>query len=107
MKPSWTASRASSWIAKDQPRGGVQARHLRAGERFEGVMIAPLRPFDQVPLIHDRLVLAATVWPRDDGMASPSRESFRDMETRSMPDEWSGTAERSLPPGLTRRARCA
>ena len=46
-------------VPKDQTRGGVQARDLRPGERFEGVMIAPLRSLDQVPVVHDRLGLDA------------------------------------------------
>ena len=42
-------------MPEDQARRRVQSRDLRPGERFEGVMITPLRPFDQVPSVHDRL----------------------------------------------------
>ena len=69
-------------IPKDQACGRVEARDLRAGERFEGVMIAPLRSFDQVSLVHDRLWLDAGICRVSDGMASPSSKSFPDMETR-------------------------
>ena len=64
-------------VAEDQAGGRVQPRDRRAGERFEGVMIAPLRSLDQVPLIHDGP--RGSVRPSGritDRMASPSRESF-------------------------------
>jgi len=40
-------------VPEDQPGGRVQPRDGRAGERGEGVMIAPLCPFDEVSLVHD------------------------------------------------------
>ncbi len=53
MDPSWTPSRASSRVPEDQPGGRVQPRDGVAGKRRECVMIAPLRPFDEVSLVHD------------------------------------------------------
>jgi hypothetical protein len=39
-------------------------------------MITPLRAFDQVSLIHDRLGFVAVIRRVTDGIASPSSESF-------------------------------
>ena len=40
-------------VPEDQPGRRVQPRDGRAGERGEGVMIAPLCSFDEVSLVHD------------------------------------------------------
>ena len=53
MNPSWTASRASSRVPEDQSGCRVQPRNGRAGERREGVMIAPLGSCDEIELVHD------------------------------------------------------
>lgn len=42
-------------VSKDQPGGRVQPCEGSAGDRSEGVMIAPLRSFDETTLIHGRL----------------------------------------------------
>ncbi len=42
-------------VAEDEARSRVQARDGRAGERRKGVMIAPLRSFDETSLVHGRL----------------------------------------------------
>ena len=40
-------------VPEDQPGGRVQPRDGIAGQRREGVMIALLRPLDEVSLVHD------------------------------------------------------
>ena len=40
-------------VPEDQPGRRVQPRDGVAGKRREGVMIAPLRPLDEVSLVHD------------------------------------------------------
>ena len=40
-------------IAQDEPGGSVQPEERGACQRGEGVMIAPLCPFDEVSLVHD------------------------------------------------------
>ena len=39
-------------VPEDEPGGRVQPRERRVDERDEGVMIAPLRPFDECSLVH-------------------------------------------------------
>jgi hypothetical protein len=64
-------------VAKDQAGCGVQTGHQGPGERFEGVMIASLRSFDQVPLIHHRpRGSVRTIGRITDRMAPPLGESF-------------------------------
>ena len=46
-------------VPEDQSGRCVQPRDGRAGERGEGVMIAPLCPLDEVSLVHDRLWFGA------------------------------------------------
>ena len=41
-------------VPEDQAGGRVQAHDGDANERREGVVIAPLRPFDEVSLVHSR-----------------------------------------------------
>ena len=84
---SWTASRASSAVPEDQAGGRVQPRDGRAGERGEGVMIAPPRPLDEPSLVHGRLGrVARPLWSRSQGMATSSRELF---PSQSLPAEGS------------------
>ena len=40
-------------VPEDQPGCRVEPRDGRAGKLREGVMIAPLRPLDEVSLVHD------------------------------------------------------
>lgn len=42
-------------VPEDEAGGSVQSRKGRAGDRGEGVMIAPSRSFDETPLVHGRL----------------------------------------------------
>ncbi len=64
-------------VPQDQPCGRVQSRDGRAGKQCEGVMIAPLRPLDEVSLVHDNPRWCAAVWSRSHGMASIPGDSFR------------------------------
>ena len=64
-------------VAEDQPGCRVQPRDGRADEHREGVMIASLRPVDEVSLVHG--CLRSSARPQrscSDGMAFVTRESF-------------------------------
>ena len=56
-------------VPDDESGCRVQPRDERAGENGEGVMIAPLRPFDEFSLVHDPpdFVVGAAVSSRSDG----------------------------------------
>ena len=82
MNPSWTASRASSGSRRISRAAASSRATAAPASCCEGVMIAPLRSLDEVPLVHD------DPWSRRghplalDGMASPSRELFPGMVRR-------------------------
>src|SRR3954447_8830236 len=62
-------------VSKDQSGCRVQPREGRVDESGEGVMIAPLRAFDELSLVHGRLEMCHDHDGRArQGMASPSRE---------------------------------
>jgi len=64
-------------VPEDQPGRRVEPRDGRAGKQREGVMIASLRPLDEVSLVHDNPRWCAAVRSRSHGMASISGDSFR------------------------------
>src|SRR6478752_10592488 len=47
-------------VPKDEASGRVQPREGRVDESGEGVMIAPLRPLDELSLVHGRLDCVTT-----------------------------------------------
>ena len=63
-------------IPEDEPGCGIQSRDGPANELRVGVMIAPLRPFDETPLVHCRLTSGATTVVRLHGMSDGSDQSF-------------------------------
>jgi hypothetical protein len=65
-------------VPEDQSGRGVQPRDEQAGKHGEGVMIAPLRSLDELPLVHDPpdYVVGAAGSPRSDGSRQARVETF-------------------------------
>jgi len=63
-------------VPQDQSSGCVQPSEGSAGDRGEGVMIAPSRSLDETTLVHGRLSYDAALWSRSDAMATAKQESF-------------------------------
>ena len=53
-------------VSQDQPGGRIEPVDRGGRERGEGVMIAPSRPFHELPLHLDPRQPARTVWPRSE-----------------------------------------
>ena len=78
-------------VPEDEAGRRVQPREGRVDERGEGVMIAPLRAFDELSLVHGRLD-CVTTWAvvSRQGMASPAGKRFSAVRSTDHDDRRPG-----------------